>query len=95
MQGFWILGKISDHQAFPLDAEDIDRVVEQLTQCARIAEKLDREKMARVICWITCCTSVAEKLSYPTPDALWRAILPMVRPAWLERADALIKYLTE
>jgi len=49
MQGFWILGKISDHQAFPLDAEDIDKAVEQLTQYAHFRKKLDREKMEKVI----------------------------------------------
>jgi hypothetical protein len=80
MQGFWILGKISDHQAFPLDGEDIDRVVEQLTQCAHFREKIDREKMAKVI---------------RNAENEWRRTKPGSGTEEDYIADALIKYLTE
>jgi hypothetical protein len=82
MQGFWILGKISDHQAFPLDAEDIDHVVEQLNQCARFRAKMDREKMAKVI----FPTMKGRMSTDPSNFGMIRS---------LEIADALIAYLTE
>ncbi len=54
MQGFWILGKIVDHAAFPLDATDIDNVVEQLTSCASLSAEIGRlrgiEERAKECC---------------------------------------------
>ena len=47
MQGFWILGKIINHLAIPLDGDEIDVVVEQLMASAdknaRIKELEERE----------------------------------------------------